>query len=52
MDMRHARSIGLARTHLQHVATPAAINVVRVVDWLIGERPEATRRSPLLALAT
>ena len=52
MDVRHARYIGLARTHLQHVATAAAINVVRVVDWLMGERPEPTRRSPLLAFAT
>ena len=51
MDVRHARYIGLARTHLQHVATAAAINVVRIVDWLLGERPEPTRRSPLLALA-
>ncbi len=51
MDVRHARYIGLARTHLQHVATAAAINVVRVVDWLMGERPEPSRRSPLLALA-
>ena len=51
MDVRHARSIGLARTHLQHVATATAINVVRIVDWLMGERPEPTRRSPLLAFA-
>ncbi len=51
-DVRHARYIGLARTHLQHVATAAAINVGRVVAWLAGERPGATRRSPLLALAT
>ncbi len=51
MDVRHARYIGLARTHLQHVATAAAINVVRIVDWLMGERPEPTRRSPLLAFA-
>ena len=51
MDVRHARYIGLARTHLQHVATAAAINVVRIVDWLMGERPEPTRKSPLLAFA-
>ncbi len=51
MDVRHARSMGLARTHLQHVATAAAINVVRIGDWLMGERPEPTRRSPLFALA-
>ena len=51
MDVRHARYLGLARTHLQHVATAAAVNVVRVVDWLTGARPEAPRRSPLLAFA-
>lgn len=51
MDLRHARYIGLAPTHLQHVATAAAINVVRVVDWLTGKRPEPTRVSPLRALA-
>lgn len=34
MDMRHTRYRGLAKTHLQHVATAAAINVQRVVDWL------------------
>jgi transposase len=51
-DVRHARYIGLARTHLQHVATAAAINGVRIVEWLRGERPGATRRSPLLAFAT
>lgn len=51
MGLRRSRYLGLARTHVQHVATAAAINVVRVVDWLNGERPEPTRRSPLLALA-
>lgn len=51
MDLRHARYIGLQRTHLQHVATAAAINVVRLFDWLTGERPKVTRPSPLLALA-
>jgi transposase len=51
MDVRHARYIGLARTHLQHVATAAAINVVRIVDWLMGDQPEPTPRSPLLAFA-
>jgi len=49
--LREARYLGLAKTHLQHVATAAAINVVRIVDWLTGEQPEATRLSPLQALA-
>ena len=51
MGLRQARYIGLARTHLQHVATAAAINVVRTVNWLAGEDPELTRVSPFQALA-
>jgi transposase len=51
MDLRQSRYIGLARTHLQHVATAAAINLVRIVDWLNGARPADTRISPFLALA-
>lgn len=51
MDVRHARYKGLARTHLQHVAMAVAINVVRIVDWLTGERPATTRVAPLLSLA-
>ena len=30
MDVRHARYRGLGRTHLQHVATAAAINLTRI----------------------
>lgn len=50
-DVCHARHIGLARTHLQHLATAAAINVSRIVNWLAGQRPGTTRHSPLLAFA-
>lgn len=50
MGLRESRYIGLTSTHLQHVATAAAINAVRVVEWLNGERPETTRKSPLRAL--
>lgn len=50
-DVRHARYVGLKRTHLQHIATAAAINVSRAVNWLAGQRPNTTRRSPLLAFA-
>jgi transposase len=49
--LRYARYIGLARTHLQETASAAAINLARLFDWLIGERPKATRISPFLALA-
>jgi transposase len=50
--VRKARYIGLARTHLQETASAAAINLIRLFRWLIGERPKPTRISPLLALAT
>ena len=34
MGLRRSRYIGEPRTHLQHVATAAAINVCRLADWL------------------
>lgn len=43
--MRRSRSIGLAKTHLQHLGIAAAINVVRVVAWLDGEELAPTRVS-------
>jgi transposase len=49
---RRARYRGLERTHLQHLATAAAINLERVARWLMGERPEATRISPFAVLAS
>jgi transposase len=49
--LRRARYRGLPKTHLQHVATAAAINVDRIVAWL-DERPRAkTRTSRFAALA-
>jgi len=50
-DLRRARYVGLAKTHLQHVLTAAGLNVLRVGAWL-DERPLApTRRSAFAALA-
>jgi transposase len=49
--LRTARYRGLAKTHLQHVATAAAINVQRVTDWLNGQPRATTRRSGLARLA-
>ncbi len=43
--MRRTRYIGVAKTHLQHLATAAAINIERVADWLAGVDREQTRRS-------
>ncbi len=49
--LRQARYRGLAKTHLQHVATATAINIRRLADWL-NEVPRAqTRCSPFAALA-
>jgi len=50
MGLRSSRYIRLARTHLPHLATAAAINVVRIVAWLTGERPAPSRLSPFLTL--
>ena len=49
--LRRTRYRGLPKTHLQHVATAAAINIDRLVAWL-DERPRAmTRISRFAALA-
>lgn len=50
--LRRARYIGLAKTHLQNVATAAAMNLTRMVAWL-NEIPKGqTRQSRFAALAT
>jgi len=49
--LRRSRYRGLEKTHLQHVATAAAINIDRLVAWL-EEQPRAkTRTSRFAALA-
>lgn len=50
MGLRRSRYIGPERTHLQHVATAAAINVVRLMRWLGGVPHAKTRRSPFAQL--
>lgn len=49
-DLRHARYIGLAKTHLQHVLTAAALNVRRIAHWLDDPHLAQTRPAPFLAL--
>jgi transposase len=49
--LRRARYRGLAKTHLQHVATAAAINLARVGDWFRTVPRAATRTSRFAALA-
>ena len=48
--LRQTRYIGLAKTGLQHVGTAAAINILRVVNWLDGKQRETTRTSRFAAL--
>lgn len=50
-DLRRSRYIGLAKTHLQHVITAAAINCSRLLAWMMGSPLDGTRISPFAALA-
>jgi transposase len=48
--LRRSRYIGLAKTHLQHLLTAVAINLVRLSDWWAGISRAKTRCSPFVAL--
>lgn len=48
--LRQARYIGLTKTHLQHLATAAALNFVRLGEWLAGTPQAKTRCSSFAAL--
>ncbi len=56
-DLHQARYRGLAKTHLQHVLTALALNLVRVDAWLSGTPPggswpsRLTRLRPALSAA-
>ena len=50
-ELRRSRYLGLAKTHLQHIATAAAMNLSRLMDWFDGHLPERTRTSRFAALA-
>jgi len=49
--LRRSRYIGLAKTHLQHVLTAAAMNLTRVFAWLEQIPRAQTRQSRFAALA-
>jgi transposase len=49
--LRQARYRGLAKTHLQQVATAAAMNLERIVAWWTGVPRATTRTSRFAALA-
>ena len=48
--MRRSRYAGEAKTHVQHLATAAALNVLRIGDWLAGKPREQTRTSAFARL--
>ena len=48
--IRRSRYIDLAKTHLQHVLMATAINLMRVVAWLVDPGPTKSRASPFAAL--
>jgi transposase len=48
--LRRSRYVGEAKTHLQHVATGAAINVIRISSWLLEKPREQTRTSAFARL--
>jgi len=50
-NLRRSRYIGLAKTHLQHVATAAAMNLSRLMAWWQQIPKAATRQSTFAALA-
>lgn len=50
--LRQSRYVGLAKTHLQHIAMSAATNLVRTAKWLQGIPHAQTRCSPFAALAS
>src|SRR5215217_750058 len=50
-DLHQARYRGLAKTHLQHVLTALAINLVRVDGWLTGVATTGSWTSRLARLA-
>ena len=48
--LRRAKYIGAAKTHLQHLLTAAAIDFVRVAQWLDDTPLAQTRRSAFVTL--
>lgn len=49
--LRRSRYWGEAKTHLQHLATAAAVNALRATDWLSGKRSHPAQRSRFASLA-
>lgn len=52
MGLRRARYVGLQKTHLQHILTAVALNLLRIDALLTGAPRGQTRRSALAALVS
>lgn len=52
LNLRRSCYIGLAKTHLQHVATAAAMNLSRFLAWLEAVPKATTRTSAFAAIAS
>ena len=50
MGLRRARYLGLGKTHLQHLVTGAAINLMRLAAWVQDAPAAQTRRSAFARL--
>lgn len=51
-DLRHARYLGQAKTHLQHLIAATALNLLRICAWLDGTPTAPTRQSAFTRLMT
>lgn len=52
LAMRRSRYRGLAKTHFQHLATAAALNIQRILNWLTDKPRSVAYTSHFAALAT
>lgn len=50
-DLRTCRYLGIQKTHLQHLLTATAMNVVRLFQWQMGQTPVRLPLSPFAVLA-
>jgi transposase len=51
-DLRRSRSIGLAKTHLQHIVIAVGITLKRVMAWFTHPQPTKPSISPFAALVS
>ena len=48
--MRRCHYYGLAKLHLAHLMTAAAVNLLRMIRWLLGEPKAKTAMSAFATL--